>query len=103
MLWSPHEYQERAIMLQIRQGGAGLLLDPGLGKTSISLASFKILKDKGLAKKMLVITPKRLAYLTWPREIEKWDQFQSLKWCHLHGRHREYYLSYDADVYITTP
>ena len=35
-----------------------MFLDPGLGKTSIVLAAYKILKAKGISKGMLVVAPR---------------------------------------------
>ena len=42
--WKPHPYQKKAVKFMISQGAAGLFLDPGLGKTSITLAALKLLK-----------------------------------------------------------
>ena len=46
--YTPHDYQKQAIAKMISQACAGLLLDPGLGKTSISLAALSLLKSKKL-------------------------------------------------------
>lgn len=40
---------------------------------------------------------------TWPNEIEKWDTFKDLRWCILHGRHKDFYLDYEADIYLLNP
>lgn len=103
MKWQPHDYQMRAISLMLGQGAAGLFLDPGLGKTSVTLAAFKILKDKGLAKKMLVVAPLRPMELTWPNEIRKWDTFSGLTHTILHGREKEANLHQEVDVYLINP
>jgi SNF2 family DNA or RNA helicase len=86
--WIPHQYQERVISLFLRQGAGGALLDPGLGKTSISLAVAKILRQKGLIKRWLLIAPLRPLYHTWPAEIEKWADFNDLNMHILHGKGR---------------
>lgn len=99
-LWVPHEYQKKAITFQISRAGAGLLLDPGLGKTSITVASFDLLRKKGYEKKMLVIAPLRVAYSVWPEEVEKWSQFNHLRVSVLHGRDKEKALQADADIYV---
>lgn len=93
----------RAIKLLLSQGSAGLFLDPGLGKTSTVLASFKILKAKSLAKKMLIIAPLRPALKTWPDEIKKWEEFSSLTYTILHGDSKDLNLQKDVDVYIINP
>ena len=69
----------------IGQACAGLFLDPGLGKTSISLAASKILFNKSLIKGVLVIAPLRAVYNVWPDEIQKWDAFSGLTCAILHG------------------
>ena len=83
--WRPHAYQKAAVKFCVGQGAAGLFLDPGLGKTSITLATFKVLKAQGLVKRMLVIAPLRPAYSVWPGEIARWADFNKLSWSILHG------------------
>lgn len=87
----------------LERQAAGVLLDPGLGKTSIVLAAFDILRRKKLARKMLVIAPLRPCYLVWPAEIEGWQDFKHLRYAVLHGRHKQEALESDADVYIINP
>lgn len=82
---------------------AGLLLDPGLGKTSITLAAFSFLKSKKLARKALVIAPLRPCYLVWGPESQKWKDFQHLKVVVLHGKDKEAKLTEDADIYVINP
>jgi hypothetical protein len=101
--WTPKEYQLKAIRFLLERGGAGLFLDPGLGKTSIVLAAFQILKNKGIAKKMLVIAPRRPMYEVWPAEINKWEGFNDLTYCVLHGSDKEDGLDVDADIYVINP
>jgi SNF2 family DNA or RNA helicase len=101
--WTPHPYQKRAIKLLLSQGSAGLFLDPGLGKTSTALASFKILKEKSFVKKMLIIAPKRPALVVWPAEIAKWSEFSDLTHTILHGDQKDLNLRKDVDIYIINP
>jgi hypothetical protein len=101
--WVPHEYQKSAIKFMVGQGAAGLFLDPGLGKTSITLAAFKVLKDKGLVEKMLVIAPLRPCYGVWPEEVKKWEQFTDLRVSVLHGPAKEKLLQDDADIHVINP
>lgn len=101
--WTPKDYQEKAIKLAISQASLGLFLDPGLGKTSICLAAFKILKKAGYASKMLVIAPKRAMYATWPNEIAKWSNFEDLTYAVLHGDVRDHNIDCDVDVYLINP
>jgi hypothetical protein len=85
------------------QAAMGLLLDPGLGKTSIALSAFKILQSLGHVSKMLVVAPLRPAYLTWPAEMEKWANFNGLTYQVLHGSKKLDKLAEDVDIYIINP
>ena len=77
MFWEPHEYQKEAMKFLLTHGSGALWLDPGLGKTAIVLSAYRVLKSKGIAKKMLVIAPLRPVYGVWPTEVEKWEQFEN--------------------------
>jgi SNF2 family DNA or RNA helicase len=102
-IWTPHGYQRRAIQFLLERGAAALFLEPGLGKTSITLAAFKVLKDKGLAQRMLVIAPLRVAHNVWPVEIWKWAEFDGLRCVVLHGSTKDRALRTDADIYVINP
>jgi len=82
---------------------AGLLLAPGLGKTSTSLAAIKILKDKGMINKVLVVAPLRPCYMVWPAELKKWSNFEGLKCTVLHGRKKNKILEDDSDIHCINP
>lgn len=101
--WVPHPYQKRAIKLLLSQGSAGLFLDPGLGKTSTVLATFKVLKQKGFAAKMLIVAPLRPALHVWPAEIQKWADFSGLTYTTLHGGAKDLNLTKDVNIYIINP
>lgn len=100
--WKPKPYQERAIGMMMEQAAVGLFLDPGLGKTSTCLAAFSILKEAGVVNRMLLIAPLRVCYSVWPAEIEKWADFNHLRYTIIHGSpaKREAALEQDADIYI---
>ncbi len=88
----------------LSQGSAGLFLDPGLGKTSIVLAAYKILKREGYTKKgMLIIAPLRVCHNVWPAEIFKWTNFCDLSIEVLHGPTKGEALERDADIHIINP
>lgn len=84
-------------------GEVALLLDPGMGKTSIALMAFKLLKQQGIVNNALVITPLRPMYLTWPNEIKKWEDFHGLTVSIIHGREKEEALRRKADIYLINP
>lgn len=101
--WQPHEYQKKAIKWLLQHACAALLLDPGLGKTSIALAAIKLLKKEGLLNRALVIAPLRVCYNVWPAEAEKWTDFTGLRVALLHGKFKEANLRSNADVYVINP
>lgn len=79
------------------------LLDPGLGKTSITLKAFCNLKKKGVAGRMLVIAPLRVCHMVWPAEVAGWEDFRHLKVVVLHGKDKEKKLHEEADIYVINP
>ena len=83
MKFNPHPYQLRGMQLLV-SGPAGLLLDPGMGKTPTTLGAFKALHDQW-GYRMLVVAPIKPMYDTWPRECAKWQDFNSLRCTILHG------------------
>lgn len=96
--YKPHAYQKQAIKFLIQNGQAGLFLDPGLGKTSIVYAAFKLLRQQGLVKRMLVVAPLRPAHSVWPQEAQKWSDFAAFKVRVLHGEQRRVVSDSDVDV-----
>ena len=63
----------------LEHAACALFLDPGLGKTSITLGAIKVLKKKKLLNKVLIVAPLRVCHLVWPKELEKWKDFKDLK------------------------
>lgn len=79
MQYNPHEYQKYAINYIKSHPMSAVLLDMGLGKTSIALTAINdLLFDSFEAHKVLVVAPLRVARDTWPAEIEKWDHLSDL-------------------------
>lgn len=104
--WTPEAYQLKAVRWLLAHGAAGLFLDPGLGKTSISLAAVKMLKQQRQLPKgegFLVIAPLRPAYMVWPAEVRKWADFNELTVSVLHGDKKEEALAAEADLYVINP
>jgi len=98
-LWIPHKYQQDTEDFAIDKSYAGLLLDPGLGKTSISLNMLNKLK-----RKTLVIAPLRVCHLVWPNETKKWTNFNNIKIAVMHGAEKEkQFLRNDVGVYVINP
>jgi SNF2 family DNA or RNA helicase len=101
--WQPYGYQKKAVKFLLEHAASALFLDPGLGKTSIALAAIKILKQKKVLDKVLLIAPLRVCYSVWPREVEKWEDFNDLRVCVLHGPNKDELLKQDADIYVINP
>lgn len=83
--WVPHPYQERALKFMLERPQSGLLLDPGLGKTSITLAALKVLANRKMLRRALVVAPLRAIYDVWPAEASDWRDFNGLGVALLHG------------------
>ena len=98
--WKPHAGQRRGMQFLLQHACAGLFAEPGTGKTSTVFGAFKVLKQKKLATKMLVVAPLKPAYLVWPLEQEKWLDFSGLKVQVLHGPTKNEALIADADICV---
>jgi SNF2 family DNA or RNA helicase len=98
--WTPRPYQIRAVQHIIDNPGAGLFLEPGLGKTSCTLTALELFKQH---KQMpaLIVAPLRVCYSVWPAEAKKWGA--DLKVAVLHGKNKLAALESDADVYCINP
>lgn len=103
MRWVPHEYQSKAIEFMLMRGAAGLFLDPGLGKTAITLAVLEVLRAKKIVQAALIIAPLRPCYSVWPAEAQKWDDFKHLSVGILHGKEKGTTLRQKHDVYVINP
>ena len=98
--WNPEPYMLEAATFMIERRSAALFLDPGLGKTSITLAVYKVLKAKRKSKGMLVVAPLRPARRVWPAERKKWKDFEDLSICVLHGKYKEQLARQKFDIYV---
>lgn len=97
--YTPHEYQVLGIQTLVSPTGGGLFLKPGMGKTSMMLAAFKLFRNKKIYKKMLVVAPLRVAQLVWPEEIEQWADFNQIEYTVLHGPTKNERLKQDVEIY----
>ena len=103
MRYSPHEYQRFATEYIETHPVAAVLLDMGLGKTSITLTALNnLLFDSFEVCRILVIAPLRVARNTWGAEIEKWDHLKGLKYSVAVGTETERMaaLRKKADIYL---
>lgn len=103
MKYNPHNYQKYAIDFILEHPIAAILLDMGMGKTSIVLtAIMELIYDRFEVNKVLIIGPLRVARTTWPEEIKKWEHLKGLRYSVVVGTaaERKAALKEDADVYI---
>ena len=101
--YKPHEYQRFSTEFIINNRKVGLFLEPGLGKTVITLTAInELLYDYFDATKVLVIGPLRVARDTWARECEKWIHTEDLRISKVLGNEKErrMALHQKADIYI---
>lgn len=90
MKYEPHSYQKYATDFIERNSIAALLLDMGLGKTSITLTALNnLLFDYFDVHRILVVAPLRVARTTWSDEIEKWDHLSNLTFAIAVGTEKE--------------
>lgn len=94
-------YQAEARNWVLSHPGAGLLLDPGLGKTLITLEAIENIVKYSDIKKVLVIAPIRVMYNVWPQEIAKWGF--DLTYSILHGEAKGKAIAKDVDIYLINP
>lgn len=99
--WNGHKYQLECVRRGLDQKFLAFFLDPGLGKTTIILQLYKILKFYRKSKGILVIAPIRVCELVWPEEVKKWSNFQHFKVHELRGNKKN--LKIKADIYVTNP
>lgn len=95
------DYQRDGIRFLLTHPDAGLFYDPGLGKTLTTLLAFVRLKELGLADKMLVVAPLKVAKLVWQQEIAKWTATHHLTSVLLHGPQKSNLAKSFEDVDIT--
>lgn len=101
--FTPRKYQTTAIKFLLEHACAGLLLKPGLGKTASTLAAITFLKKRKIINRVLIIAPLRPCYTVWPREIQKWADFNHLTISIAHGPNKEAALTSGSDIVVINP
>lgn len=101
--WEPRQYQRHSVKQLLAHPHHGLLIEPGLGKTSITLEALRLLRKGGLVDRALVVAPLRVCHEVWPRELKKWAQFQALQYRILHGSSKTLDDADGVDVFLINP
>jgi len=103
MEFKPHDYQQYVIKAITKKPRLAVFMDMGLGKTSCTLSAIDILMNDELKiNKVLVISPLKVARLTWEEEISKWDSLKHLRLSRAVGSEKQRIKALDtaADIYI---
>ena len=103
MKYHPHKYQTYASEFIKSHDEAAVFLDCGLGKTSITLTALNdLMFDSFEFNKVLIIAPLRVAKVSWPDELKKWDHLSFLNYSLVVGTEKERIeaLNKKADLYI---
>lgn len=99
--YQPHDYQRFATNWLVEKPAAGLFLQPGLGKTSITLSAIEeLMHDRFEVRRVLVIAPLRVAQVVWEEEVEKWRSDLVVSKVLGSEKQRLAALAADADVYV---
>ena len=103
MKYHPHKYQTYASEFIKNHNEAAVFLDCGLGKTSITLTALNdLMFDSFEFNKALIIAPLRVAKVSWPDELKKWDHLSLFNYSLVVGteKERKEALAKKADLYI---
>lgn len=103
MQYNPHDYQKFAVDFIETHPQAAVLLECGLGKTSITLTALNdMMFDRFEVRKVLIIAPIRVCRNSWAAEIEKWDHLKGMTYSLVLGNRdqRLAALRKKADLYI---
>jgi len=103
--WKAHQYQKYCVLQGIIKRFLAFLLDPGLGKTTIILEIYRKLKNRKKSKGVLIVAPKRVCFLVWPKEIKKWGNFKGFTYTVLHDEwgNKNLNIRRKKDFYIINP
>lgn len=103
MQYNPHDYQKYAIDFIETHPQAAVLLECGLGKTSITLTALSnLMFDRFEIRKVLIIAPIRVCKNSWAAEIDKWEHLKNLSYSLVLGSREQRLeaLRQKADLYI---
>lgn len=101
-IYRPHGYQDKAIEFLATHNSGALFLDPGMGKTSITLTALSRLLFTFDIGKPLIVAPLRVVESVWRQEAAKWAHTQHLTFSLVTGspKQRLKALFAEADIYL---
>lgn len=100
--FTAHQYQNVTIEHILQNPFCGVFLDMGLGKTVSTLTALSKLKAQGSIGKVIVVGPKRVIEMTWPKEMRLWNHLRHLSYSVVTGteKQRRAALRTEADIYL---
>ena len=103
MKFNAYPYQQYCIEKVLENSALGLYLEPGLGKTVITLTALRELRrNRWEISKPLIIAPKKVAEATWTAEVNKWEHLRDMRIVPVLGtlKQRLKALATPADAYV---
>ena len=102
MIYQPSIPQDLADFHLQEHDEAALFMGCGLGKTAVVLHRLAEDLVSGASRGALVVAPMRVANLTWPAEVAKWDSTRHLRTVNLRtARGLKALRAGAADIYLT--
>ena len=83
MLLNLEDYQKLMRDFLVNHDRAAGFCGVGIGKTASTLSAIASLKAMGEIRNALIVAPLRVATLTWPNEVRKWETFSGMSVCNL--------------------
>lgn len=78
MQFKPRDYQRAIRDFGLDVPRSNIWGGPGVGKTSSCLAIYDFRRTFDEAENLLVVSTKRVCTMVWPKEVQKWEDFQHL-------------------------
>jgi len=101
MKFKPEPPQKIMIERLLKQDVAFAIVGMGIGKSASVLAAFVELQAELMVESMLIIAPMRVCNLTWPMEVQQWDEFKHLRVANLRTPlGRQSFIAGSADIYV---
>lgn len=102
MQYVPRPHQKRMTRFIEDRQRCGLLAEMGLGKTVTTLTAIdNLMFDMFQVERVLILAPLRVALITWPDEIAKWDHTRRLTYSVIYGEdQRKEALETDAHIHL---
>lgn len=95
-------FQQRLVTRFYEHAATGAVVPMGGGKTAAALTAARELLDDGVIRAGIVLAPKRVAQLVWPKEIRLWEHLQNTKVAYVSGTaaQREAVMNRPAELYV---